>query len=305
MLRFRRDAAAAAYRVPIDLENIEELFNLASASDQRITESVKLSIAATLAYCLDHATEPNLEFHARDPKAVDMLRLSNGDDRRGNVLLYDAIVVKLLNGLEPSKASIVSFNYDDLIERSLVRIGNKYHYGLKRPHDVDNNANYSSDGVAVLKLHGSVNWAYPRERGRKFTIFKDYESVRSNGLVPEIVPPTWNKAIADRLAEVWFEAIDKLTTATKVVVIGFSIPRTDMHFKYLLAAGMKDNLSLREIVFVDPSESLPERVREVLASREIDNGRVRFVNKRLSDLLGDEIRESPGRYEYAGHAIPF
>jgi hypothetical protein len=46
-----------------------------------------------------------------------------------------------------------------------------------------------------------------------------------------------------------------LRLATRVVIIGFSMPRTDMHFKYLLAAGLKENISLRKIVVIDPALS--------------------------------------------------
>lgn len=49
VLAFRLRAAAAAYRVPMDIENVEELFSLASASArQALGEDMALAIAATL-----------------------------------------------------------------------------------------------------------------------------------------------------------------------------------------------------------------------------------------------------------------
>ena len=75
------------------------------------------------------------------------------------------------------------------------------------------------------------------------------------------------------------------------------MPRTDLHFKYLLAAGMQDNFSLREIVFVDPAEEVVRtRARELLAAREIENNRVRFVHRRIEGLVGERVQSVDGRF---------
>lgn len=289
VLKFRLDAAAAAYRVPIDLENIEELFSLASAADPRITDSVKLSIAATLSFCLSSFPEPCLHFSSRDNSAKDFLAhalaLDAADSTSRQIPLYDAFATRLLQVRQPNRTSIITFNYDSLLETSIERIGGTFHYGLSTKHEHEIGPAYDPSGVAILKLHGSVNWADPGAKGRRFTVYRDYQSLSEQNLIPQIVPPTWNKTIADRLGEVWFQAIQQLSTATKIIVIGFSMPRTDLHFKYLLAAGMKDNFSLREIVFIDPSEGIKDRAAEVIAGREISNGRVRFIGSKLEDLI--------------------
>ena len=48
VLKFRGEATSAAYWIPMDLDNIEELFSLASAYPDKIGRSVRLAIAATL-----------------------------------------------------------------------------------------------------------------------------------------------------------------------------------------------------------------------------------------------------------------
>lgn len=49
VLRFRKDAASAAHRVDIDVENIEELFSLASASgDDKLSRDIALAICGTI-----------------------------------------------------------------------------------------------------------------------------------------------------------------------------------------------------------------------------------------------------------------
>ena len=310
VLRFRLDAAAAAYRVPIDLENIEELFSLASAADPRIANSVKLSIAATIAYC-EHANPvPQLHFSRTNLGVNDLDTFSVPDSlpdgAARKIDLYTALGIRILQLQSADRTSIISFNYDDLVEQAIVRLGGRYYYGFKGKHEIEDGVPYSPDGVAILKLHGSINWAYPGVQGKKFTIYKSYESLYEKGLTPQIVPPTWNKTIADRLAEVWSTAIERLSTATKIIIIGFSMPKTDQHFKYLLAAGMKNNLSLREIVFIDPAKIVEERAPEVLAPREIENGRVRFIRTTVQGLMSSAVETIPGRFIYReGGARPF
>ena len=63
MLEFRLRAAAAAHRVPLNVENVEELFSLASASgDEELANAMPLAIAATLDYARQTA-KPADEWH--------------------------------------------------------------------------------------------------------------------------------------------------------------------------------------------------------------------------------------------------
>lgn len=290
VLKFRLDAASAAYRVPIDLENIEELFSLASAADKRIGSSVKISIAATLNYCMSRNSDPVLRYSSLNAGTNDLgvasRRSDNSDPNQREMALYDAIAIKILGIANPKRTSIITFNYDDLIERSAERVGVDFNFGFSKVPEISGDVRYSNDGLSILKLHGSVNWAYAGKRNSKFTVFRNYESVLAERLTPEIVPPTWNKAIADRLSGVWMSAIDRISTATKLVIIGFSMPQTDLYFKYLLAAGMKNNLSLRKVVFVDPSDLIAPRLKNVFADREVLSKRVIQVKSELHKLGG-------------------
>lgn len=65
VLDFRLRAAAAAYRVPLDVEDVEELFSLASAREgEGLAEDMSLAIAATL----DFARHDFQEREAKRPK---------------------------------------------------------------------------------------------------------------------------------------------------------------------------------------------------------------------------------------------
>jgi hypothetical protein len=50
--------------------------------------------------------------------------------------------------LQPND-SVLTFNYDTLVERALSRIGTACNHGMKRSSDVE---------IAVYKLHGSIDW---------------------------------------------------------------------------------------------------------------------------------------------------
>jgi hypothetical protein len=296
VLRFRLNAAAAAYRVPIDLENIEELFSLASASSKEIVSSMKVSIAATLAFCAEKYPSPHIRFGSSEVDKADLVGHADqdgADHLTRHMPMYDVLALRLLLGLHPERSSVITFNYDDLVEQSIARLGGAYNFGFSQAPKLKGAVPYDKNGLPILKLHGSVTWS---NTNGEFTVHKDYASVVGDGLVPEIIPPTWNKSIANQLAEVWFSAISRLSTATKIFIIGFSMPKTDMHFRYLLAAGMKENVSLREIVFVDPAADISKRVAELLDQREVLGNRVRFVSKRLEELVGESVAAVPGRY---------
>jgi hypothetical protein len=101
-----------------------------------------------------------------------------------------------------------------------------------------------------------------------------------------LVPPTWRKLFAKELVPIWEVALQELERATRVVVIGFSMPETDLHFKYLLASGLRRNVALREIVFVDPaSESISERAEKIFGDV---NRRppVRVIGASVSRFIG-------------------
>ena len=73
------------------------------------------------------------------------------------------------------------------------------------------------------------------------------------------------------------------------MIIGFSIPPTDLHFKYLLAAGLQNNYSLREIVFVNPEPGLQlvkDRCAQLFANQEHNAAKLRFINSTVEAFVG-------------------
>ncbi len=61
-----------------------------------------------------------------------------------------------------------------------------------------------------------------------------------------------------------------------------------MHFRYLVAAGLQENISLRRIAFVDPSpEQVEQRAGVVLRDELKDRGLLRFWKATTAEFLRD------------------
>lgn len=266
VLNFRSEAASAVERVSLDLEDIEELFSLASAAGSgTLARDVPLAIAATLDYALHNQQDAPMHI-------INLLRGSDvpkswkdwedpGRMSRFSIPLYEAYMLVVagypVDRNPDRRDTIISFNYDLLIDDALRNLEIPFSYGLStddanfltaevcRPEPV------AEDTIRVLKLHGSVNWAGPSKGSEKLCIYDSYDEVRKKDQSPFLAPPTWRKILGGQLSVVWDKAVESLRTATRLFVIGYSIPPTDQHFKYLLAAGLQSNISLRDVVFVN------------------------------------------------------
>jgi hypothetical protein len=275
VLDFRLRATPAAYRIPLDLENIEELFSLAAAGGNNLTNDICRAIAATIEFAEWRKQAPRTRFTIQSrlkiptlPEAVLDPKLRSGEGQGGinaEALTYNFVLAGLtglLNEPRPrAMNTFISFNYDLVVEDALTALCVPFSYGF-RPKTYSLHATAKrlalrhSAVVSLLKLHGSTNWAYPGKRLGKLTVYGSYKDVREEKLVPHLVPPTWRKTFDGAFSHVWEEALRKISSATRLVIIGFSMPPTDLHFKYLVAAGLQQNLSLREVVFVDANPAI-------------------------------------------------
>jgi len=132
---------------------------------------------------------------------------------------------------------------------------------------IESDGGSSDEKLDILKLHGSINWVdpvdHPRYEGAVQAIqYVGYAGLADNHETPLIVPPTWNKTLREpRLQQAWTRALEALKEANRIVIIGFSFPPTDFHFRFLLAGGLMGNYHLKQIVVVDPHlEDLQENL---------------------------------------------
>lgn len=310
VLKFRLKASSAAYRIQIDLENIEDLFSLASASPGQLEEHIRLAIAATLDFACQREKRPLVNFSA------DANAFTKPEGWRSNLPFgvqsaesnwsapgYEYIVRALLGAWgetgDATENSFITFNYDTLLEESLEALGIGYSlgFGTKKKE--------SPSQTKVLKLHGSVNWALPKGARTGIEVMGSYRSIVDTRLVPQIIPPTWKKDSRGAFDAIWRQSLGALADATRVVVLGFSMPPTDLHFKYLLAAGLRENYSLREIVFVNPGEGLNvvrERCQGLFANQVHNAAKLRFIDSTVEGFVGQGT--DPGHVGSIGRRLP-
>lgn len=279
VLDFRHESAAAGYRINIDLDNIEHLFSLADAKPGTASSNdIRLAIAATIEFAAQTGHAPIGRMRVSESNgwpcheawlktAQRRLDLDSTGfrDVESSIFDYYAAVLSGLSAAkrEPEKNVVITLNYDVVLEDALRRLEVPISYELSGSVEFDPTANVDqsrADAFQVLKLHGSVNWAV--KPNGSVIVCSNYERVRTLNLAPLLVPPTWQKIAAEALLPVWDSAVRAIAKATRIVLIGFSIPSADQHFKYLLSVGLKDNSSLRMIRIVDP------RASELLAQYE-------------------------------------
>jgi NAD-dependent SIR2 family protein deacetylase len=180
--------------------------------------------------------------------------------------------------------SVFTFNYDYCVDNVLESF----------PVNYKLNSQETNDGISLLKLHGSLNWRRCKspncnkvsiiknpvaqysghDRDTKFLHFYfsevkkitcDYCGNSEMSLEPEIIPPTWNKTgqFAD-IAEIWKSAAKELEDARNIVIIGYSLPESDMFFKYLFALGVFGSVGIRKFWVVNPDPEVEERFKKLI-----------------------------------------
>jgi hypothetical protein len=280
---FRREMAQARDKIRIDLDDIEQLFGLVEVSRRfrsaplETRNSMVYLIAKTLQMSIDGNKlreqftpsylpefEPDL-FKGQHPF------LQERENQRFHVDIYDffaGMVSGIFDDTEKRKSrrdTIITFNYDLVCEHSLRRFGVAADYHLD-PRSVDDERDPDSHGqVSVLKLHGSTNWGICDVCNKRVTILSnkltdspsEFKSLTcpdcgQQRFVPLLIPPSWDKSgYANLVAPIWKDAISELESATRICIIGYSIPETDAFFKYLLTTALAGNHQLDKLIVVD------------------------------------------------------
>ena len=146
---------------------------------------------------------------------------------------------------ETGKRSFISFNYDILLDSALLGLRPNWDvdYGIKFRNFADPRPDL---GIKLLKLHGSLNWKFcpvcntmELNLGGKIADKIITENIRCDEdeaiQRPVIIPPTWLKVYDNAyLVKIWLEAEHILRKSGKVFFIGYSLPESDFHIRYLL-----------------------------------------------------------------------
>jgi len=140
--------------------------------------------------------------------------------------------------------------------------------------------------IEILKLHGSLN--FPR------TKTKESISLVQPVDAPFILPPIINKmASAKSITKMWATALQRLRTAKNVIIVGYSLPRTDIYMQYFLKTALGPNLNLNRIYVFDPvlfrddstSEEMMDRYANCFSPQLQD--RIVFRHRNVRDNVRD------------------
>ena len=315
VINYRFGLNQALAKVFVDLDNIEKLFGflemdlqLRSSTDQKLKHDMPYFIARTLEAGMTKQLSPECGVVAE-----------GSDGRRWDFRFAKnryAFFLGMVSGLwNPKKRnsdssidSVITFNYDLVIEREMPDLGIAPEYGL----GVGCSTEFPGATLRLnlLKMHGSSNWLicsdckdriYIRSPLKaKVWLIANEICPRCNqvSMVPYIIPPTWNKGIEGGFVHpVWERALQELTTAGRLFIVGYSFPETDQFFEYMLGLALSTNKALTEIYVVNSSEKVQEKFKEFFNphfhSRTVQGGPVKAFDliSSLPTLTGQTFEE--------------
>ena len=65
---------------------------------------------------------------------------------------------------------------------------------------------------------------------------------------PLILPPVFNKMNSREVYVVWKKALDVLRQAKNIIIVGYSLPKTDTYMQYFLKSAVGPNSDLQKII---------------------------------------------------------
>ena len=237
-----------------DPENLEDMFALAnsrsrvSAQDSAILKEVVVRTLATVheqrAHLLAGGATPSDKVRTSlvsPPDAPDGYTIKHVQlGEQYQTCIYLAFLSEVLAGPDDL---IVTFNYDLVIEQALSRcfVGKKrvepdYCLGPRsrsRPKLAGVRTSFP-----LLKIHGSINWSLGPSGRLRVTPADQFKVPQSPGRFKKValVPPTWRKGDQGGAFDAIMErAIDEMTSADRIVIVGYSLPDSDQYFREALS----------------------------------------------------------------------
>ncbi|NEE01146.1 SIR2 family protein [Phytoactinopolyspora halotolerans] len=221
---------------------------------------------------------------------------------------------RLVSWLYDEAVNVATFNYDLLLERAAFDLGllgsweHAYVIPLSRR---EGSTIYPSppEGpqARVYKLHGSINWAYPgmsapvSERitlttakrlgwGRETRNQNQRrgDEPRYDDLMPMIVPPTLTKSVYysnTSLRAQWRSTAEALSRAENLVVIGYSLPPSDVNARQFISTLFKGS----RVTVVDPCKKVKKRYVRLLEARKTEIVHVPNVEEFVDSTCGDLV----------------
>jgi hypothetical protein len=176
---------------------------------------------------------------------------------------------------------ILTFNYDCVLDFALKRYGSdkwnaRYGYGfnLGKSRDLLTGAGFwqpeapcpQPETVKFFKLHGSLHFKISTASSPPEVTLKQRPYTKQAGTKLEfsIIPPEWMKQFdSPAFSRIWSHASNSIHQTRHIILIGYSLPATDLHSTALFRTSVRRNY-LRSVVVVNPNRETRRRIRSVL-----------------------------------------
>lgn len=188
---------------------------------------------------------------------------------------------KLASQLEEGD-SIITLNYDTLIDNALLDVGWKPEKGYG--FDASSKIIYSGlkpkkrrfKNVYLLKPHGSLNWfAKGKISNLEDTLSKKKVSRIDISTAPRLytlehdkyirffIPPLYTKFFNnDFWRQLWHESYMKLNNCNCLIIIGCSLITTDYHLRAILSKVLKKKKKFKKIIIVDKKQKVVDNLKK-------------------------------------------
>jgi hypothetical protein len=193
--------------------------------------------------------------------------------------------------VERERAAVISFNWDLVLDKLLFGDNlNANSYGFPQIRD---------NAPALLKPHGSLNWFEDKagkfiKESKRFAVHNDGDHTvyafrdltrgpdtkHSRTYRPLIIPPVFLKKFDDPIfTKLWQRATSELSTAKKVVFLGYSMPDADLHTQFIVRCGFHNQVKGEvsesgarvggpgpaEVVIVNPDRAAAQRIASAVS----------------------------------------
>lgn len=304
VLEYRAWLDKAMSRVMLDPDNIEDLFGMIEMDvglglrERSLREAIIRVISRTLTLSTSKGLPGQVYVRVEEQGNYTNHPLNANPYSLFLWLATDA----LRNRPHPSKSvkdSIISFNYDLVLERNMPGCSLTPEYCLPNELATWKWSETYPARIKLLKLHGSLNWFTCTNctSGPVQIISPSDDAVQlqkeirclncGSSARPLLIPPTWNKGFAhDVILPVWKAALQEMLQAGRLLIVGYSFPKTDTFFKYLLGLALSLNENLVEVAVVNSSSAAELRYKELFAPYFVGK-KVSFFPTKFGECLKD------------------